>query len=164
MKKGAAAIYRGFTLLEVCMAVAIGMLMVGLAMPSVTGLFAEQRLRSRMIEFEDVVRNAASQSKLGQQEFRMRWYKEGIAVESADTLMALKEKDIPPLVFTFQKDEVFQLKRVAARLEKPMTEWSFWPNGIREPVEVGYTGPLGVFALRFGALAPDPDEITVRPR
>lgn len=151
----------GFTLLEISMAVMIGLLMLSLAMPSVRGLFAEQRLRERMGEFEAVVRKAATQSKQSQQEVRIRWFKEGVSLASGD---ANNPNEDPELVLQFQKDEVFELRRVAARGNKPSAEWSFWPNGIREPVEVGYTGPLGVWALRFGALVPDPDVITMRPK
>ncbi|RFC43153.1 MAG: Tfp pilus assembly protein FimT, partial [Verrucomicrobia bacterium] len=47
MKKGGSRI-GGFTLLEISLAVVIGLMMLSLALPSMRGLFAEQRLRERM--------------------------------------------------------------------------------------------------------------------
>ena len=57
------------------------------------------------------------------------------------------------------KGEWLSLVRVAAREERPLSEWSFWPSGIREPVEIYYEGPLGKWALRFSALVPDPETV-----
>ena len=151
----------GFTLLEISMAVMIGLLMLGLAMPSMSGLFAEQRLRDRMGDFEAVVRQAAALAKESRQEVRVRWFKEGIGMSVGD---ANDPNEVPALVFEFRKDEVVELRRVAARMDKPSAEWSFWPSGIREPVDVAYAGAGGIWELRFGALVPDPDVITMRPK
>lgn len=152
---------RGFTLVEICMAIAIGMLMLSLAVPSLRGVFSEQRLRDRMGEFEEVVRRAAAAARESKQEMRIRWYKEGLAIEPAESFEEARE---PVLAFEFGKEEQLELKRVAARADKPGAEWSFWPSGIREPVEVAYKSGLGVWALRFGPMTPDPDIIEMRAR
>ena len=66
--------------------------------------------------------------------------------------------------FTLDKEEVLELARTAARDPKPLAEWSFWPEGIREPVELSYAGPGGTWALRFGALLAEPEVLGVQAR
>lgn len=148
----------GFTLLEILVAVAIGLMMVGLAVPSMRGLLAEQRLRGRMAEFEEVVRQAAALAKSSRKEVRIRWLKEGLNVVSENSPV----EEVPSIAFEFQKDEVLELRRVAARQDNPPPEWSFWPNGVREPVEVACRSPRGVWGLRFGPFVPDPDVILMQ--
>jgi hypothetical protein len=63
--------------------------------------------------------------------------------------------------FTVDKDEGLSLVRIAARDRQPLAEWSFWPAGVREPAEIYYTGAAGRWALRFNALVPDPQELSV---
>ena len=150
----------GFTLLEMLAAVTIALMMIGLALPSMRGLLAEKRLRERMAEFEEVVRQAASLAKSSRQEVRIRWFKEGLGVVTENT----RADEVPSIAFEFQKDEVLELRRVAARQGNPPPEWSFWPNGIREPVEVACSSPQGVWGLRFGPFVPDPDVIVMQAR
>jgi len=153
----------GFTLLEICMAVAIGLLMLSLAMPSLRGLFAEDRLRDRMRQFDEFVGKAATLARTTRKEVRLRWEPEGVRMVPEEPL----DTDNSATVdggdfFPFQKDEEFILSRVAARDPKAPWEWSFWPEGVREPVEVSYNSPGGSWSERFGALVPEPDVISVR--
>ena len=67
-------------------------------------------------------------------------------------------------LFALAKDESLELVRTAARDAKPLMEWSFWKEGVREPAEILYTGPGGSWALRFGALLPEPDVLSVKAR
>jgi hypothetical protein len=36
--------------------------------------------------------------------------------------------------------------------DKPPAEWTFWPNGVCEPVVVSYKGPAGRWQARFDPL------------
>ncbi|MEY5025293.1 MAG: hypothetical protein RLZZ244_821 [Verrucomicrobiota bacterium] len=157
---------RGFTLLELCMALMVALLMLAIAVPSVSGVLAERRLRDRMVEFEAVVRTAAQRARESGAEVRLQWLKGGLGFQSDQVAgpsggrIGAEEK--PVLVFEFEKDERFELKRVAARDKSPAPEWSFWPAGLREPVEVAYSGNKGWWVLRFGAVSPDPDLVLMR--
>ena len=153
----------GFTLLEICMAVAIGLLMLSLAMPSVRGLFAEDRLRDRMRQFDDFAAKASALARSTRKEVRLRWEPDGVRMVPEEPLQGDNASEGGDF-FPFSKDEEFILARVAARDPKAAWEWSFWPEGVREPVEVSYNGPGGSWAERFGALVPEPDVLSVQTR
>lgn len=152
------------------MAVMIGLMMLTLALPSMRGLFGEQRLRDRMGEFEGVVLRAAALARSSGQEVRLRWVKlekdkQGLWMGTSDGSVQEEGGAENGVVLDIAKDEKIQLRRLAARkgVEAP-AEWCFWPNGIREPVEVSYQGPAGEWSLRFGALLPDPEVLVMRPK
>lgn len=163
----------GFTLLEISLVVVIGFMMLSLATPTIRGLFAEQRLRERMHQFEEFVHRAGALAKSTRGEVRLIWEKEGVRmvteaprVEESQLLagdagVAAAEGVSEGEFFAVDKEEGLSLVRVAARDREPLAEWSFWPAGVREPVEIYYTGMSGRWALRFNALVPDPEEIAV---
>ncbi len=163
----------GFTIIELMVAVMVGLMMLGLAVPSVRGVLEEQRLREKMASFEDVVRRAAAQAVSAKREVRLIWFEDGVrALTDWSAPKAGEELGLPQgepqaedagggesVFYAVGKGEWLSLVRVAAREERPLSEWSFWPSGIREPVEVYYEGPLGKWALRFSALVPDPETV-----
>lgn len=167
----------GFTIIELMVAVMVGLMMLGLAVPSVRGVLEEQRLREKMASFEDVVRRAAGQAVGAKREVRLIWFEDGIRAvtdwaaprageeagltQGAGQVARTDEDTVggEAVFYAVGKGEWLSLVRVAAREERPLSEWSFWPSGIREPVEVYYEGPLGKWGLRFSALVPDPDTI-----
>jgi hypothetical protein len=170
MKKRAFHGSRGFTLLEISLVVVIGFMMLSLATPTIRGLFAEQRLRDRMHQFEEFVHKAGALAKSSRGEVRLIWEKEGIRMvtEGRPEEASLLTNGEAPMedvsageFFAVGKDEGLSLVRVAARDREPLAEWSFWPAGVREPVEIYYSGTGGRWALRFNALVPDPQELSV---
>jgi hypothetical protein len=162
----------GFTLLEISLVVVIGFMMLSLATPTIRGLFAEQRLRDRRHQFEEFVHRAGALAKSTRGEVRLIWEKEGVrmateAVPAEGGLLPLGEAAAEGELaaggefFALDKEEGLALVRIAARDRDPLAEWSFWPAGVREPVEVYYSGASGRWALRFNALVPDPEEMSL---
>ena len=170
MKKRAFNASRGFTLLEISLVVVIGFMMLSLATPTIRGLFAEQRVRDRMHQFEEFVHRAGALAKSTRGEVRLIWEKEGIRMVTEglpveESLLGTGEAAALEAsageFFSVDKNEALSLVRVAARDREPLAEWSFWPAGVREPVEIYYSGTAGRWALRFNALVPDPQELSV---
>jgi hypothetical protein len=172
MKRSVFSDARGFTLLEISLVVVIGFMMLGLATPTIRGLFAEQRLRERMHQFEEFVHRAGALSKSTHGEVRLIWEKGGIrmateAVPAEQNLLSSADPGAAEAVgtegefFAVDKEESLAVVRIAARDRQPLAEWSFWPAGVREPVEIYYSGTGGRWALRFGAIIPDPEELSV---
>lgn len=170
MKKRAHNGNRGFTLLEISLVVVIGFMMLGLATPTIRGLFAEQHLRERMHQFEEFVHRAGALAKTSRAEVRLIWEKEGVRMVTENPPLEenlLSSGEGAPAetaageFFALDKHEDLSLVRVAARDREPLAEWSFWPAGVREPVEIYYSGTGGRWALRFNALIPDPQELSV---
>jgi type II secretory pathway pseudopilin PulG len=172
MKKRVLSDSGGFTLLEISLVVVIGFMMLTLATPTIRGLFAEQRLRDRMHQFEEFVHRAGVLAKSTRGEVRLIWEKGGVRM-----VTEVVQAEESPLLqgdaggagaaatggefFPVDKEEGLSLVRLAARDRQPLAEWSFWPAGVREPVEIYFAGTTGRWALRFNALVPDPEEISV---
>jgi type II secretory pathway pseudopilin PulG len=164
MKKGR-LLAGGFTLLEISLAVVIGLMMLSLALPSMRGLFAEQRLRERMEQFDQFVGRAAELARTSKMEVRLRWEEGGVRIVPEQELPedgSLREEGWD--FFVLEKEESLQLARTVARDPQAAAEWSFWPEGIREPVELAYAGPGGAWELRFGALISEPEVLGVHTR
>jgi len=143
--------HAAFTLLEICLTLLIGMVLVLLAAPSVAGLFAEQRLHESFVRFEQLANNARWRSTQEQQPYRLVWGKHRIILEPA-TEDAGRSGEMESL--TFSEDESFELVRPAALVHPAPEEWTFWPGGTCEPVTVSYRGRSGRWQVRFEAFNP----------
>ncbi|MEO7318459.1 MAG: prepilin-type N-terminal cleavage/methylation domain-containing protein, partial [Chthoniobacteraceae bacterium] len=120
----------GFTLLEICLVVAIALILLGLAVPSVRGLFAEQRLKKTFEQFDDFVRKAQLRAVSERRAMVMIWDGEGITVQPDDPTAedSAGEGDY----FAFNEGTI-GLERPAALEKKPAVEWLFWRSGTCEP-------------------------------
>ena len=141
-----------FTLLEICLTLLIGMTLLLLAVPSVAGLLAEQRLHESFSRFEQMANTARARSITEQQAYQMVWEKKRIIL---GTIAHGKDKsggvvDVLPM----SDEEHYELNRVAALVQRPPGEWTFWPDGTCEPVVITYKGPQGKWQVRFDALNP----------
>jgi len=139
-----------FTLLEICLTLTIGAVLMLLAVPSVAGLLAEQRLHESYERFQKFADNARAHSLREQQPYTLVWQRHGIALIGVE-----RDAHGEPVVVDqmgFDKDEVFDLERPAALTKKPAAEWTFWPSGVCEPAIVSYKGPSGHWRVSFSAL------------
>jgi hypothetical protein len=177
-----------FTLIEICLVVVIGVMILALAVPSLQGLMQQRGLQDKVDEFEKLVRDASALSVKTRLEVRLCWEEGGIrAVVDPSGLTAdpANAPGVAPGVagvapagggvagtvdpeglpvsegpfLALGKDEFFYLVRTAAWDKEPRSEWCFWPSGIREPVEVHFEGPSGRWGLRFSALVPDSESL-----
>jgi type II secretory pathway pseudopilin PulG len=180
----------GFTLLELCLVVVIGVMILALAVPSLQGILQQRDLQDKIEEFEKLVREAAALSVKSRLEVRLRWEEGGIRAVVDPAGMSADPANAPGLpgavaaagagfpatgaiqtaegadafapegpFLAFGKDELFSLVRSAAWEKQPLSEWCFWPSGVREPVEVHFEGPAGRWGLRFSALVPDAEAL-----
>lgn len=138
----------GFTLLEICLAVAIALLLLGLAIPSVSSLFADKKLKDSFNEFDSFVRQAQMRSVNEQRAFVMIWQPGGIVLQPDEPNFEDRDKDWPHL----ESDGKIEMERPVALQEKPPMEWMFWRSGTCEPVVVHYEGPAGKWTASYDAL------------
>ena len=139
-----------FTLLEICLVLMIAVIILLLAVPSISGMLADQRLHESYSRFERFVDDARLQTLRDQKPVILIWDKQGISMCKAER----DPKGAPVVVDRMEvsENEVFDLGRPAALAPKPAAEWTFWPNGTCEPVVVSYKGPAGVWQVSFDAL------------
>jgi len=135
-----------FTLLEICLALLIGLTLVLLAVPSVGGLLAEQRLKQSFERFDRLVGEAKRRSVNEQRVWRIVWDREEITLGTAERDAAPGERLVRA------KDETFRIERPAALQKNAPPEWVFWPNGTCEPALISFAGPAGTWQARYDPL------------
>lgn len=140
----------GFTLLELCVAIVIALTVLGIAVPSVRSVMAEQRLKATFEEFDDFVRKAQLRSVAERTAVRLVWGKEGIELVPE---RAAREGEEPKIEqFPFSEGRAYVLSRPAALAKDAAAEWPFWRSGTCEPVVVDFQGPEGRWTVRYDAL------------
>lgn len=137
---------RAFTLLEICLAISIGLLLLSMAIPSING-FVEQRKKQQSFErFDDLVRQARERSIQERRSFAISWDKEGLVLLAEDDLV----HEVARLAF--EGDEQYELVLPSALVQKPEAVWVFWPTGTCEPATVNYKGRGGRWTAVYNPL------------
>lgn len=149
-----------FTLLEICLAVMIALMIATLAVPTVSGIVAENKLKATLMEFDDFVQDARARSVKERLDLVMYWRNEGIELIAAELRDEDEENGGIVATFPFAKDRSYGLERPATMLnrgEEAPPEWTFWRSGVCEPVVVSYKGHEGVWRVRYDALTVHPE-------
>jgi prepilin-type N-terminal cleavage/methylation domain-containing protein len=140
----------GFTLLELCLAVAIGLMLLLIAVPSVRGVLQQRRLRAGLDAFDAFVTKAQVRAVNERRTMALVWQADEIALVPMDKIG--DEPDQAPEIFPISKDEEWIVERPAAMGDKPPPVWTFWRSGACEPVIITYKGPVGSWKMQFDAL------------
>ncbi len=147
----------GFTLLEMLLAVFIAVMVITVAVPSVSGVLAEQRMKRSFEAFNRFVRKAQEFSMKERMTYRIRFETRSIALEPADVGGISEAENPPDMVLPLKRDERLDLRLPAALIPDPPAEWTFWPNGTCEPAVVTYHGPNGDWQAAYDPLTGIPE-------
>jgi len=145
----------GFTLLEISLAIFIGVLIVTIAVPSIQGVVAEQRARKSFDAFEAIVRDAQSRSITERRAWLLVWDKEGVALRPLEP--ANKEEKKGVARFDFAEKQTLEPQFPAALVKNPAKEWTFWPSGTCEPAVIANRSEDGEWIASY-------DPLTVRAK
>src|SRR5258708_25652465 len=74
----------GFTLLELCLAIAIGVIILSVALPSLGWLFSERRLKGHFEAFDALAAKAQELSMSRRKSYFLVWDKTGITLVPED--------------------------------------------------------------------------------
>ena len=143
----------GFTLLELCLAIAIGVIILTVALPSLGLLFSEQRLKRSFDTFDALAARAQALSMSQRKAYYLVWDKTGIALRPDVSPESAKRPDVSHL--NFGPNEHFDIELPSALIPKPPKRWAFWPTGTCEPANILYHGDAGHWIARY-------DPLTVR--
>ena len=139
-----------FTLIEIVISVFILMLLVTLAVPSVTGVLADRRLRRSLDSFNSLVHQAQERSISEHRPYLLVWTTKNIELRPE---VLLKGDDPKPAAqFEVTRAESLKLTLPAALAKDPPAQWVFWPTGTCEPADVKFTGRDGSWAARYSPL------------
>jgi len=147
--------FRAFTLVEIALAIFILMLLLMLAVPSMTGVAASRRLKQSLDGFNALVRQARERSVTERRPYLIVWRKNSILLRPE--VFAEDEEVKPAAEFRLNKGTLLSLSLPAALAEKHPAEWIFWPSGNCEPAIVQFKGPAGLWTANYSPLTAQPE-------
>jgi type II secretory pathway pseudopilin PulG len=147
--------FRAFTLIEIALSIFILLLLLLLAVPSLSGVIANRRLKQSLDSFNQLVRQAQERSVTERRPYLLAWGKNGVVLRPE--VFAEGEEEKPTTVFRLAKGSWLKLSLPAALAKKPPAEWIFWPSGNCEPAIVQFKGPAGAWTADYSPLNAQPE-------
>ncbi len=147
--------FRAFTLVEIALAIFILMLLLMLAVPSLSGVIASRRLKQSLDGFNDLVRQAHERSATERRPYLIVWGKNGVLVRPEVFAEGEEAKAVAQL--RLSKGTSLRLSLPAALVDNHPWEWIFWPSGNCEPATVQFRGPPGIWTVNYSPLTAQPE-------
>jgi len=138
------------------------MLITLLAVPSVSGVLADRRLRQSMDRFNSLVAQAHEHSVSEHRPYLVVAGKKSIEVRPE----VISKDDDPDPIATWPLEDRDSVKFSfpAAMIKNPPAEWIFWPSGVCEPANVEFLGRNGYWAINYSALNARPEVTKYAPK
>ena len=134
---------------------AIAVLLMGLAVPSLTGQVARRKLQETYDRLDGMVSQAREKSMREGRPYLLAWNKEGVvSLYPADLNNDQRKKQgATAAMFPDHASEHYKLFRPNSLSNDPSAEWTFWPTGTCEPVVVEYAGNGGEWKASYNPLS-----------
>ena len=146
---------RGFTLIEIALAIFILLLLLVMAVPSFSGVIANRRLKQSLDEFNNLVRQAQTLSVTERRPYLIVWGKNNVMVRPE--AFAKDEEAKAKAEFRLSRGGTLKLSLPVALAQKYPAEWIFWPSGTCEPAIVRFQGPAGSWTANYSPLTGRPE-------
>lgn len=140
-----------FTLLEVTLAIMIAVVVMAVAVPSLTGLMGAAKAPASFQAFDDMAQEAHERSISEGRNYVLVWGRDRKVVLRPEDPSGRAEAE-GLLKWKIDRDEKLILDLPAALTAKglkPDAIWTFWSNGICEPAEVSYEGTAGKWKATY---------------
>jgi type II secretory pathway pseudopilin PulG len=147
--------FRAFTLIEIALSIFILLLLLLLAVPSLSGVIANRRLKQSLDSFNQLVRQAQERSVTERRAYLIVLGKNSVLLRPETFTDDEKEK--PTAVFRLSKGSWIKFSLPAALMSKPPAEWIFWPSGTCEPATVQFRGLSGAWTANYSPLTAQPE-------
>jgi type II secretory pathway pseudopilin PulG len=147
--------FRAFTLIEIALSIFILMLLLMLAVPSLSGVIASRRLKQSLDGFNNLVRQAQQRSVTERRPYLIVWSKGRVLLRPE--VFGEDEEVKATTELRLGKGSVLWLSLPAAFAEKHPAEWIFWPSGNCEPAIVQFKGPAGLWTASYSPLTAQPE-------
>ena len=145
----------GFTLMELVFAIGILLVILLLAVPSLTGILADRGLRRSLDDVNRLVVQAQERSISEGRSYLIAWRNKQFLLRPEGFFKG--ESRQPVATLKWQKGDSFTLSFPASIEEDPPADWIFWPSGNCEPAVVTYRGASGAWKARYSALTARPE-------
>ena len=146
---------RAFTLIEIALSIFILMLLLMLAVPSLSGVIANRRLKQSLDSFNQLVRQAQERSVTERRAYLIVWGKSSVLLRPE--FFTKDEEEKATSVFRLPKGSWLKVSLPAALTDNPPAEWIFWPSGTCEPARVQFRGPAGTWTADYSPLTAQPE-------
>ena len=147
--------FRAFTLIEIALSIFILLLLLLLAVPSLSGVIADRRLKQSLDSFNQLVRQAQERSVTERRAYLIVLGKNSVLLRPETFTDHEEEK--PTAVFRLSKGSWIKVSLPAALISKPPAEWIFWPSGTCEPATVQFRGAAGAWTANYSPLTAQPE-------
>jgi type II secretory pathway pseudopilin PulG len=147
--------FRAFTLIEIALSIFILLLLLVLAVPSLSGVIANRRLKQSLDSFNQLVRQAQERSVTERRAYLIVWGKNSVLLRPE--IFAEDEEEKPTAVLRLPKGSWIRISLPAALMGKPPAEWIFWPSGTCEPATVQFRSPAGWWTANYSPLTAQPE-------
>ena len=147
--------FRAFTLIEIALSIFILLLLLVLAVPSLSGVIANRRLKQSLDSFNQLVRQAQERSVTERRAYLIVWGKNSVLLRPE--VFAEDEEEKPTAVLRLPKGSWIRISLPAALMGKPPAEWIFWPSGTCEPATVQFRSPAGWWTANYSPLTAQPE-------
>ena len=141
----------GFTLLEVCLAVAIALIVLAAAIPNIASALRESDARRAFGAFDSMVREARERSRAEGRNYVMVWGRERAVLLRPEAPLNRTEAG-GVRRWEMAREGALVLRLPAALVAGPDAIWTFWADGVCEPAEVRYSGAGGGWLAVYNAL------------
>jgi len=141
----------GFTLLEVSLAILIALLIMAIAIPSLTGAMGKSKAQDSFLAFDEMVQEARSRAMQEERNYVIVWGRDKIVLVRPEEPASRAESE-GVSQWNIQKNETLELHLPAALTPKGATPdaiWTFWVNGVCEPAEIRYKGAAGAWTAAY---------------
>ena len=147
--------FRAFTLIEIALSIFILLLILLLAVPSLSGVIANRRLKQTLDGFNQLVHQAQERSVTERRPYLLVWSKNTVLLRPE--VFAEGEEAKATAVFRLGKGGSLNLWLPNALTDKHPSEWIFWPSGNCEPAVVQFKGPPGAWTANYSPLTAQPE-------
>jgi len=147
--------FRAFTLIEIALSIFILLLLLLLAVPSLSGVIAHRRLKQSLDGFNQLVRQAQERSVTERRAYLIVWGKSSVVLKPE--IFTKDEEEKATAVLRLPKGSWIKVSLPAALIGKPPAEWIFWPSGTCEPAIVQFRGPAGTWTADYSPLTAQPE-------
>jgi type II secretory pathway pseudopilin PulG len=147
--------FRAFTLIEIALSIFILLLLLLLAVPSLSGVIANRRLKQSLDSFNQLVRQAQERSVTERRAYLIVWGKSSVLLRPE--VFTKDEEEKPTAMLRLPKGSWIKVSLPAALIGKPPAEWIFWPSGTCEPAIVQFRGPAGTWTADYSPLTAQPE-------
>jgi type II secretory pathway pseudopilin PulG len=147
--------FRAFTLIEIALSIFILLLILLLAVPSLSGVIANRRLKQSLDGFNQLVHQAQERSVTERRPYLLVWSKNIVLLRPE--VFAEGEEAKATAVFRLSKGSWLNLWLPNALTDKHPAEWIFWPSGNCEPAVVQFKGPPGAWTANYSPLTAQPE-------